>query len=209
MKKSLLLWLTFAVLAPLLNGCFPVAVVGMSAGALMVADRRISENYLADEAIEIRALKRIGDQPGVASHVNVTSYNRNVLLSGECFNEEDKAKIEQIAVGVPNVRAVYNQIQIAPVSSFGDRSSDSFITSKVKARFIDANQFAAHHVKVVTERGTVFLLGLVTEKEANAAVEVARTTSGVKQVVRLFEIISQEEADRFDAGKNNPPPEVN
>lgn len=205
MKKPLLLWLALAMLTPLLSGCFPAAVVGISAGALMVADRRISEVYLADEAIEVRANNRIGEYFGSATHVNVTSYNRGVLLSGECLSQEDKARIEQIVSGVPNVRVVYNQLLIAQASPISSRSNDSFITSKVKARFVDANQFSANHVKVVTEWGTVFLLGLVTQKEADAAVEIARTTSGVLKVVRLFEIISQEEADRLDVRNNSNP----
>lgn len=205
MKKSIILWLTLAALAPALTGCFPAAVVGVSAGALLIADRRISETYLADEAIEVRANNRINEFFGSATHVNVTSYNRGVLLSGECLSQEDKARIEQIVAGVPNVRTVYNQLLIAQASSMGGRSNDSFVTSKVKGRFLDNGQFAPNHVKVVTEWGTVFLLGLVTQKEADAAVEIARTTGGVLKVVRLFDIISQEEADRLDVGSNSNP----
>jgi len=207
MKKPIVLWLALAALAPALTGCFPLAVVGVSAGALMVADRRISETYMADEAIEVRANNRINEYFGSATHVNVTSYNRGVLLSGECLSQEDKARIEQIVTGVPNVRVVYNQLLIAQASSMGGRSNDAFVTSKVKGRFVDHGQFAANHVKVVTEWGTVFLLGMVTQKEADAAVEITRTTGGVLKVVRLFEIISQEEADRLDVRSNaNPKP---
>jgi osmotically-inducible protein OsmY len=210
MKKSLALWLSLAILAPALTGCFPAAVVGIGAGALMIADRRISEVYMADEAIAVRATNRIGEYFGSATHVNVTSYNRAVLLSGECLSQEDKARIEQIVAGVPNVRVVYNQLLVAQASSLSGRSNDTFITSKVKARFVDNGQFSANHVKVVTEWGTVFLLGLVTQKEADAAVEVARTTGGVLKVVRLFEIITQEEADRLDVRTNsNPSPKAN
>lgn len=205
MKKSLVLWLALAALAPVLTGCFPAAVVGIGAGALVIADRRLSEVYLADEAIEVRAKNRIGEYFGSATHVNVTSYNRGVLLSGECLSQDDKARIEQIVAGVPNVRVVYNQLLVAQASTLGGRSNDAFITSKVKARFVDSSSFSANHVKVVTEWGTVFLLGLVTQKEADAAVEIARTTGGVQKVVRLFEIISQEEADRLDVRNNNNP----
>jgi osmotically-inducible protein OsmY len=209
MKKPIVLWLALAALAPALTGCFPLAVVGVSAGALMVADRRLAETYMADEAIEVRANNRINEYFGSATHVNVTSYNRGVLLSGECLSQEDKARIEQIVAGVPNVRVVYNQLLIAQASSMGGRSNDAFVTSKVKGRFVDSGQFAANHVKVVTEWGTVFLLGLVTQKEADAAVEIARTTGGVLKVVRLFEIIPQEEADRLDVRNNsNPKPKA-
>jgi osmotically-inducible protein OsmY len=205
MKKPIVLWLALAALAPALTGCFPLAVVGVSAGALMVADRRIAETYMADEAIEVRANNRINEYFGSATHVNVTSYNRGVLLSGECLSQEDKARIEQIVTGVPNVRAVYNQLLIAQASSLGGRSNDAFVTSKVKGRFVDQGQFAANHVKVVTEWGTAFLLGMVTQKEADAAVEITRTTGGVLKVVRLFEIISPEEADRLDVRSNSNP----
>lgn len=205
MKKSLVLWLALATLAPALTGCFPAAVVGIGAGALMVADRRISETYLADEAIEVRANNRIKEYFGSATHVNITSYNRGVLLTGECLSHEDKARIEQLVTGVPNVRVVYNQLLVAQASTLSGRSTDTYITSKVKARFVDTGNFSANHVKVVTEWGTVFLLGMVTQKEADAAVEIARTTSGVQKVVRLFEIITQEEADRLDVRSNSNP----
>jgi osmotically-inducible protein OsmY len=201
--------LAIAALAPVLAGCFPAAVVGVGAGAMMASDRRVSENYLADQAIEIRANSRIGEHFGSATHVNVVSYNRNVLLSGECLSQEDKTKIEQVVASVPNVRAVYNQLQVAKASSLGDRGNDSFITSKVKARFVDSQEFSARHVKVVTEQGRVFLLGLVTQQEADAAVEIARTTRGVQEVVRLFEIISKEEAGRLDVDNANPKPQTN
>jgi osmotically-inducible protein OsmY len=207
MKKPIVLWLALAALVPTLTGCFPAAVIGVGAGALMVADRRISETYLADEAIEVRANNRINEYFGSATHVNVTSFNRGVLLSGECLSHEDKARIEQIVTGVPNVRVVYNQLLIAQASALGGRSNDAFVTSKVKGRFLDSKQFSANHVKVVTEWGTVFLLGMVTQQEADAAVEIARTTSGVLKVVRLFEIITPEEAARLDVRTNqNPSP---
>jgi osmotically-inducible protein OsmY len=209
MKKPIVLWLALAALAPALTGCFPLAVVGVGAGALMVADRRIAETYMADEAIEVRANNRINEYFGSATHVNVTSYNRGVLLSGECLSQEDKARIEQIVTGVPNVRVVYNQLLVAQASTLSGRSNDSFITSKVKGRFLDSKQFSANHVKVVTEWGTVFLLGMVTQKEADASVEIARTTGGVLKVVRLFEIISPEEASRLDVRSNqNPSPKT-
>ncbi len=209
MKKPIVLWLALAALAPALTGCFPAAVIGVGAGALIVADRRISETYLADEAIEVRANNRINEYFGSATHVNVTSFNRGVLLSGECLSHEDKARIEQIVTGVPNVRVVYNQLLIAQASSMGGRSNDAFVTSKVKGRFLDSKQFSANHVKVVTEWGTVFLLGLVTQQEADAAVESTRTTGGVLKVVRLFEIITPEEAARLDVRSNsNPSPKT-
>ena len=205
MKKSLLVWLAVATLTPLLSGCFPLAVIGISAGALMVADRRISETYLADEAIEMRANNRLGEMFGSATHINVTSYNRAVLLTGECLSQDARAQAESIVAAVPNVRSVVNELVVAQASTLTERSNDSYITSKVKARFVDSGRFSANHVKVVTERGVVFVFGLVTQEEADASVDVARTTAGVQKVVRLFEIISKEEADKLDYKVSSKP----
>lgn len=199
-------WMLAAALVPTLSGCFPAAVVGVGAGALMVADRRISETYLADEAIEIRAGNRIGEKFGSQAHVNVTSYNRMVLLTGEVPDAATKAGIEKVVAEVPNVKSISNELLIAGASSLASRSTDTYITSKVKARFVDYNKFAANKVKVVTEWGTVFLLGLVTQREAAEAVEIARTTGGVQKVVRLFEIISEEEARRLDLSSSESKP---
>jgi osmotically-inducible protein OsmY len=209
-RSRLVLWLALAALAPSLSGCFPAAVIGISAGALMVSDRRISETYLADEAIEVRAGNRLGEMFGTATHINVTAYNRAVLLTGEVLSEDAKAQAERIVTSVPNVKSISNELVVAQASAYTTRSNDSFITSKVKARFVDHRAFSANHVKVVTEAGVVFLLGLVTQREADAAVDIARTTGGVQKVVRLFEIISPEEASRLDIRTNtSPSPKAN
>ena len=200
---TILLATTCVALAPALTGCVPVAAVGVGAGALVFADSRPTETYIADEAIETRASNRINEKYGDKAHVNATSYNRAVLLTGEVPTEAARAEVEKIATGVPNVRAITNELVVAGVSSFGARSNDSYITSKVKARFIDANKFATNQVKVVTEAGAVYLLGIVTQRESDAAVEIARTTGGVQKVVRVFEIVSEDEAKRLD---NRPPP---
>ena len=190
--------IALAIVLPTLAGCAGVAVVGAGAGALVLTDRRISETYLADEGIEIRAANRIGEKLGGKAHVNVTSYNRTVLLTGEVPDAAAKEQAEKIAAEVPNVRAISNELAVAGPSTFGGRSNDAYITSKVKARFVDHNKFAPNHVKVVTEAGVVFLLGLVTQAEADAAVEIARTTGGVQKVVRVFEIITPEQAQALD-----------
>lgn len=184
--------------AALLAGCFPAAVVGVGAGALVYADRRPTETVFVDEGIEIRSANRIRETLGSRVHVNVTSYNRTVLLTGEVPDEAARAEVEKLVSGVPNVKAIQNELAVAGASSLTSRSNDVLITSRVKARFIDANKFSANHVKVVTERGIVYLLGKVTQQEANDAVEIARTTSGVQKVVRVFEIISVAEAQRLD-----------
>ena len=197
-SRSAAAWIMLAALTPTLAGCFGAVAVGVGASALVIADRRPAETYLTDEGIEVRASNRINERFGKGVHVNVTSYNRSVLLTGEVFDEATKAEVEKIAVGAPNVRAISNELQIAGASSLGSRSNDAYITSKVKARFIDGNKFASHLVKVVTEASTVYLLGLVTQREADAAVEIARTTTGVQKVVRVFEIISEEQARQMD-----------
>lgn len=186
-KRTLLL---LAALVPVLSGCFGAAAVGVGAGALIYADRRQAETIVTDEGIEIRSGNRISEKFGTNTHVNVTSYNRTVLLTGEVPDAAAKAEVERLVAGIAHVKAISNELRVAPPSSLSDRSNDAYITSKVKARFIDANQFAANHVKVVTEAGIVYLMGLVTQKEAAAAVEVARTTAGVQKVVRVFEIIA-------------------
>lgn len=194
-----------AALLPALAGCFGAVAVGAGAGALMLADRRNSETYIADEGMEIRAANRITEKYGDKVHVNVTSYNHMLLLTGEVPNETIKADVEKLASGVPNVKTISNEVAIAGPSSFGARSNDSYITSKVKARFVDANKFAANHVKVVTEAGVVFLLGMVTQAEANAAVEITRTTGGVQKVVRVLEIITPDQAKALDAATKPAP----
>ncbi|MCF8152117.1 MAG: BON domain-containing protein [Burkholderiaceae bacterium] len=183
---------------PILAGCFGAAAVGVGTGALMLSDRRNSETFVTDEGLELRASARINEKYGDKSHVNVISYNRMLLLTGEVTSDAAKADVEKIAATVPNVKSISNELAVAGPSSFGGRSNDSYITSKVKARFVDAGKFAANHVKVITEAGVVFLLGLVTQAEADAAVEIARTTGGVQKVVRVFEIISAEKARALD-----------
>lgn len=197
MNKSTLILL--AALVPALSGCFGAAAVGVGAGALVFADRRATEVQVTDEGIELRAGNRISEKYGSNTHVNVTSYNRTVLLTGEVPDAAAKSDIEKLVSEVQNVKAISNELQVAATSTLTARSNDTYITSKVKARFVDANQFAANHVKVVTEAGVVYLMGLVSQKEANAAVEVARTTGGVQKVVRVFEIISD-----ADAAKSAP-----
>ena len=192
---------------PLLGGCVGAAVVGAGAGALMIADRRASEIYIANQGLELRASSRISDKFGDKVHVNVTSYNRMMLLTGEVPTAEIKADVEKIATGVADVKSVANELAIAGPSSFGVRSNDSYITSKVKARFIDAGKFSANVVKVVTEAGVVFLLGIVTQAEADAAVEIARTTGGVLKVVRVFEIVSPERAAAMNT-MSSPAPQT-
>lgn len=182
--------LALLALAPQLQGCVEMAVVGAGAAAMASDDRRSLGAQTEDKEIDLRAGSRVSDRFGDKVHINVTSYNRNVLLTGEAPDAATKTQIERVLREIPNVRGVVNEIQVAGVSSYTARANDSYLTSKVKARFIDnSGAFSANQVKVVTEGSVVYLLGLVTRKEAESAVEIARTTGGVQKVVRVFEYI--------------------
>lgn len=174
----------------LAQGCFPLAVTGVGAAALMATDRRTTGMYIEDESIEWKALARLrGEFPG--AHANATSYNRRVLLTGEAPNEETRKKIEEAVRAIQNVREVTNELQVAGASSLASRGSDALVTSNVKARMVNNGRFSPTHVKVVTEAGVVFLMGVVTPAEADAAADVARTTSGVNRVVKVFEYLAR------------------
>lgn len=172
-----------------LAGCVPVVAGGAAGGGLMAADRRTSGAYVEDQAIEFKAESRISGQIGEKIHVNVTSFNRNVLITGEAKDEESKQKAEVIVKGLENVRNVTNELVVGLISATSDRASDAYLTSKVKARMLSENRFPANYVKVVTENSTVFLMGMVTRKEADDAVDIARNTDGVKKVVKVFEYV--------------------
>jgi len=200
MRKALAVSLLLGATAlPMLQGCLPVvAASAVSGGALATLDRRSLGTQTDDETVEWKASSRVGEKFSDNVHLNFTSYNRKVLVTGEVPSEEVKGEIERIVAGVPQVQGVYNELAVAPVTSFSTRSNDSYITTRVKSRFVDSGKFSAVHVKVVTEAGVVYLLGLVTQREADSAIQVARTTSDVKKVVNLLEIISDAKARELD-----------
>jgi len=173
--------------AALLQGCAPVVMVGAGAAVMSFEDRRTTGAQVDDETIELRAGNRIDDRYGNRVHVNVTSYNRYVLLTGEVPDEAARGEVEKIARSVTNVLGVSNDLQVAGISSATSRSNDTFLTTNVKTRLLNSDKFNGIHVKVVTEASVVYLLGVVTEQEAADAVELARTTSGVRKVVKMFE----------------------
>jgi osmotically-inducible protein OsmY len=187
-------WLVGALAAAQLAGCAPLllggAVVG---GTMMFADRRTTGAQLDDQAIELKANNRLRDVVGDRSHVNVTSYNRTVLLTGEAATEADRATIEQTVQRVDNVRSTVNELAVMAPTTISARSSDSLLTGKVKATFIDARDLQANAFKVISERGNVYLMGRVTEREAARGTELARSVSGVQKVVRVFEIVTEAE----------------
>lgn len=189
MNRRLNTAVALAVAAGSLQGCFPLAVTGMGAAALIASDRRSSGMYLEDENIEWRAFARLRND-FAGAHVNATSFNRRVLLTGETPTEEMKKQVEEAVRGILNVRDVVNELQIAGASSLASRGNDSLVTSNVKARMVNNGKFSPTHVKVLTEANTVYLMGLVTPAEADAAVEIARTAQGVSRVVKVFEYIN-------------------
>ena len=172
---------------PGLQGCAAIIGVGGIAAVSTLEDRRSTGAQFDDNTIESRAASRIGERFGERAHVNVAAFNRAVLLTGETWDEATRAEIEKIVAEVPNVRTVNNEIQVGGLSSTTSRANDTALTARVKGRFLNSREFSSLHVKVVTEAGVVYLLGLVTESEAAAATELARTTSGVRKVVRVFD----------------------
>jgi len=181
------------LLASTLGACAPLMIVGVAGTAMVASDRRTSGAQLEDESIELRAQARIRDNLGERVHVNVTSFNRQVLLTGEVTAEKDRQAVVQLVERIENVKAVVNELAVMPMSNLSERSNDLLIVAKVKASFIDSRDLFASAFKVVTERGTVYLMGRVTQREANSATQLTRNVSGVNKVVRLFEIISEEE----------------
>lgn len=175
----------------LFAGCAPLVLGGAVVGGMMAADRRTSGAQLEDQSIELKSTNRISAIVGERGHVNVTSYNRMVLVTGEVATDADKAAVEQAVGQIENVRSIVNELAVMAPTSIGSRSNDVVLTSKVKASLIDAKDLQANAFKVVTERGQVFLMGRVTEREASRASDVARSISGVQKVIRVFEIVTE------------------
>ena len=182
-------YLLLAAMLGALQGCFPVVAAGVGAGALMAADRRTTGAYIEDETIEDKALSQISTKYQNTVHVNVTSFNRHVLLTGEVPNDAAKSEVEKIVAGIPNVKLIHNELAVSGLSGMASRSSDTVITGDVKLRFLNNKDFQATNIKVVTENGVVFLMGMVYRKEAAAATEIASTTKGVQRVVKVFEYL--------------------
>jgi osmotically-inducible protein OsmY len=186
-----LIALLSAATAVLLQGCVPL-VIGAAAGgtALVVTDRRTTGTQVDDEVIEDKLSFSIRERFKGDFHVNVTSYDGMVLLTGEVPAEAARADIGEMARTTPKVRAVQNELAIGSVTDINSRTNDTLITSKVKTRFVEANKFQINHVKVVTERSIVYLLGIVRRSEGDAAAEIASTTSGVQRVVKVFQYLA-------------------
>lgn len=194
--------------ATTLTACAPLLLGGAIVGSsVMVTDRRTTGTQVDDQSIELKGAKRVGETIGERGSVSVTSYNRIVLLTGTVTNENDRAAVERAVSAVENVKSVVNEVAIGTAASFGNRSNDTLLTSKVKASFVDAKDVQANAYKVVTERGVVYLMGRVTEREANRAADISRGVSGVQKVVKVFEVVSEAElADLQPKAAAAPPP---
>ena len=186
-----------ALFAGSLTACIPLMMGGAAVGGTMIVnDRRTSGAQLEDEGIELRGSSRIRSNFGDRVHVNVNSYNRQVLLTGEVSTAQDKAVVEQIISRVENVSSVVNELAIMSSPGLTQRSNDVLTTGRVKAMLVDSKDLFANSFHVVTERGVVYLMGRVTQREADRGTAVAQSTPGVQKVVRIFEIISEEELAR-------------
>jgi osmotically-inducible protein OsmY len=176
-----------------LQGCVLLLGAGAVGSGLVFTDRRTSGTQLDDQSIELKSGPRVREVLGDNGHVNVTSYDRVVLITGEVPTPEDKAAVERSIAGIQNVNTVDNELEVGFTSSIGSRSNDTVITGKVKSALVDAKDVQATAIKVVTERQIVYLMGRVTEREATRAADVARNVGGVVKVVRVFEILTEEQ----------------
>ena len=191
--RTPLFWLAAVLAAAQLSACALMVGGAMVGGTMVAIDRRTTGTQVEDTTIESKASSRIKELVGDRSHVNITSYNRTVLLTGEAATEADRTAIEQAVQRIENVRSTVNELAVMLPSSLSTRSNDSFLTGKVKATYVDAKDLQANAFKVVTERSNVYLMGRVTEREATRATDLARTVSGVQKVVRVFEIVTEAE----------------
>jgi len=193
MKNTSQKLLTVLVLSLGLSACAPMMLGGMVGGAMVATDRRTTGIQLEDEGIEQRSASARDENFGKKEHINFTSYNRQVLITGEVSSDRVRQQVEQLIGRVENVRLVANELAVGPASSFGDRSNDVLLVAKVKAAMVDSEDVFANVYKIVAERSTVYLMGRVTQREANRATEVVRGVNGVKRVVKVFEYITEDD----------------
>lgn len=192
-KSTASLLSTLVMCLGLASCAAPLMFGGVIGGAMVASDRRTTGIQVEDETIEQRSATAIRENFGSKEHINITSYNRQVLITGEVSNDTVRRQVESLIGRVDNVRAVVNELVIGPASSTGDRASDALLVAKVKASMVDTEDVFANVYKVVGERGTIYLMGRVTQREAKRATDVVRGVSGVKRVVRVFEYITEDE----------------
>jgi osmotically-inducible protein OsmY len=199
-STTLLVALCAGVMA--LGGCVPLMFGGAVTSAMVASDRRTSGTVLEDNGIQIKANARINENLGDRAHINITSYNRQVLITGEAPTQQDKELVEKVVSNVENVRNIVNDVAVMGKSTLTQRSSDVLVSSRVKASLVDAPDMFTNAFKIITERGTTYLMGRVTQREANRATEIITATSGVQKLVRVLEIISEEELARMPSQQN-------
>jgi osmotically-inducible protein OsmY len=202
-KSTASLLSTLVMCLGLASCAAPLMFGGVIGGAMVASDRRTAGIQVEDETIEQRSATAIRENFGSKEHINITSYNRQVLISGEVSNDTVRRQVESLIGRVENVRAVVNELAIGPASSTGDRASDALLVAKVKASMVDTEDVFANVYKVVGERGTIYLMGRVTQREAKRATDVVRGVSGVKRVVRVFEYITEDELRAMQPKRND------
>ena len=184
-----------------LSGCFPLVAGGMAGGALVIADRRNPGTQAIDRGIQLEAESFLTKKYGDNIHVNVSVFNRRVLVTGETRTEAIKLSVEADIKNMKNVSAVFNEMVAAPISGLSARANDSYLTTRIKGAFVATEGVPSNSMKVVTEASKVYLMGIVTDAEANRAVEIARSVPGVKQVTKVFDLISEADKKRLDGAK--------
>ena len=198
-KRVMLATLAAGAVLSSLSACAPLMVGSAVMGGFVAIDRRTTGIQLEDEGIELRTYQGLRRGLSENSHINVTSYNRQVLLTGEVASAADKERADKITQSQENVKAVANELVIQPVSTLTARSKDTIISGQIKALFVDAKDLQSNAFKVVTEQGVVYLMGRVTSREAQRATDIARSVGGVTKVVRVFDIITEEQLKRLSA----------
>jgi osmotically-inducible protein OsmY len=184
--------LVLVAIAPL-SACFPLVAGGAYMTGMVAVDRRTSGAMLEDQSIELKISSRIRDALGERAHVNVTSYNRKVLLTGETPDPQDKERVSEIARNIDNISAVWNEVGATPISTLSERTSDAVISGRIKAELLDSKDLFTNAFKIVTERGTVYIMGLITPREAKRVSSLASGVTGVKKVVLVHESITDDE----------------
>lgn len=204
-KSTASLMSTLVMCLGLASCAAPLMVGGVLGGAMVASDRRTTGIQVEDEGIELRGSTAIRENFGTKEHINLTSYNRQVLITGEVSNDQVRMQVEQLIGRVQNVRAVVNELAVGPASSNSDRANDVLVVAKVKASMVDTEDVFANVFKVVAERGTVYLMGRVTQNEAKRATDVVRGVSGVKRVVRVFDYITEDELRALQPKRKDEP----
>ena len=208
-KSTASLLSTLVVCLGLASCAAPLMIGGVLGGAMVASDRRTTGIQVEDESIEHRSASAMRENFGTKEHINITSYNRQVLITGQVSSDLVRTQAEQLVGRVQNVRSVVNELVVGPVSSNSDRASDVLLVAKVKASMVDTEDVFANIFKVVVERGTVYLMGRVTQAEAKRATDVVRGVSGVKRVVRVFEFITEDELRAMQPKRPDDAPRPN